>query len=76
MGVDANTCVCANTGGQVIFTCLKPYLNARALIFSVCEGSSQLIANQSNMQKIMVSIFLPIKATIFDTQGIKKSARN
>jgi len=59
----------ANTGRCVIFTWLKPYLNAHALIFSVCEGSSQPIANQLNMQKNMVSIFLTISATIFDTYG-------
>jgi len=48
---------------------LKPYFNTRALIFYVCEGSSQTIPNQLNMQKNMVSIFLTMKAKIFDTHG-------
>ncbi len=62
-----NIGVSANTGRWVVFTWLKPYFNARVLIFSMCEGSSQPIANQLNMQKIVVTIFLTIKATIFDT---------
>ncbi len=55
---------------HVVFTWLKPYFNVRALIFFMCEGSSQPIANQLNMQKIMESIFLTMKATIFDTHSI------
>jgi len=47
----------ANTGRCVIFTWLKPYLNAHALIFSVCKGSSQPIANQLIMQKIWFQYF-------------------
>ncbi len=66
--------MCANTGGRVVITWLKPYLNARALIFFVWEGSSQPIANQLNMQKIMVLIILTIKATIFETHSIKHTA--
>ena len=54
---------------RVVFTWLKLYFNVPALIFYVCEGLSQPIANQLNMQKIMVSIFLTVKATIFDTHG-------
>jgi hypothetical protein len=57
-------CVCEY--GQVctgvIFKRLKPYFKVRATIFYVCEGSSQAIANQLNLQKIMVSIFLTMKA--------------
>jgi len=30
---------------RIVFTWLKPYFNIRALIFYVCEGSSQPIAN-------------------------------
>jgi len=41
----------------VIFMRLKPYFKVCALIFYVCEGSSQAIANQLNMQNIVVSIF-------------------
>ncbi len=59
----------ANTGGRVIFTWLKTYFNVCALIFYMCEGSIQPTANQLNMQKIRVSIFLTKKATIFDTHG-------
>jgi len=44
-----------------------------SLIFYVCEGSSQPIANQLNMQKIMVSIFLTNKATIFDTHSMYRA---
>jgi len=46
------------------FLQLKLYfkLKVSALIFYVCEGPSQAIANQPNMQKIMVSIF-------FDYEG-------
>jgi len=33
----------------------------------MCEGLRQPIANQLNMQKIMVLIFLTMKTTIFDT---------
>jgi len=33
----------ANTGWRVVFTWLKPYFNISALIFYVCEGSSQTI---------------------------------
>jgi len=58
----ANTGIRANIGGLVIFTSLKLYLNAHVLIFSLCEGSSQPIANQLNMQKFMVLIFLTIKS--------------
>jgi len=59
-----------NAYWYAIFTWLKPYFNIPSLIFYVCEGSSQPIENQLNMQKIMVSIFLTMKATIFDTRGI------
>jgi len=48
---------------HVFFMRLKPYFKVCALIFYVCEGSSQAIANQLNMQKIMVSIF-------FDYEGL------
>jgi len=37
--------------GCIIFTWLKPYFIVCALIFYVCEGLSQPIANQLNMQK-------------------------
>ncbi len=42
---------------DVVFTRLKQYFKVCALIFYVCEGSSLAIANQLNIQKIMVSIF-------------------
>ncbi len=34
-----------NVYWHAIFTWLKPYFNIRALIFYMCEGSSQPIAN-------------------------------
>jgi len=40
----------ANTSGHFFFTWLKLYFNVRDLIFYVCEGSSQPIANQLKMQ--------------------------
>ncbi len=61
---------CVEMGARIVFTWLKPYLNARVLISeTVCKGLSQPIANQLNMQKTMVLIFLTIKVTIFDTHG-------
>jgi len=58
--VHDSECECANT--HVIFSRLKPYFKVCALIFCMCEGSSQAIANHLNIQKIMVSIF-------FDYEG-------
>jgi len=53
------------------FNQLKPYFNACPLISYVCEGLSQTIPNQLKMQKNLVSIFLTMKATIFDTHSRK-----
>jgi len=50
---------------RVVFTWLKLYFKVPVLIFYVCEGLSQPIAN-SKHAKIMVLIFLTMKATIFD----------
>jgi len=69
--VNVNTMfVNVNAYWHAIFTWLKLYFNVRVIIFYMCEGSSQPIANQLSIQKIMVSIFLTTKATIFDTHGI------
>jgi len=51
-----------NMGGCVAFTWLKLYFNVCALIFYVCEGSSQSIPNQLNMQKNN-------RINIFDYEG-------
>jgi len=64
--VIASDHVCAH----VVFTWLKPYFKVCALIFYMCEGLSQAIANQLNMQKLWHQYFLTMKATIFDTHGI------
>jgi len=40
----------ANTGRHIVFTWLRLYFNIDAIIFYVCEGLSQPIANQLNMQ--------------------------
>jgi len=65
------TTVCVKDGGpHIVFMRLKLYLKVYALIFYVCEGSSQAIANELNMQKLWYQYFLTMKATvtIFDTQ--------
>jgi len=61
----------ANTGAYVltlVFTQLEPYFNICALIFlnSTVEESIQ---STNHANKILVSIFLTIKATFLDTQS-------
>jgi len=55
------------------FTWLKQlYFNSCALIFYVCEGLSRPIANSlfiTKLAKNEVSLFLTMKAIIFDTHG-------
>jgi len=46
-----------NTGWRVIFSWLKPYCNVRALIFYVCEGSSQNIEPIKHAKKYGINIF-------------------
>jgi hypothetical protein len=43
-----NTGMRKNMGVLVIFTLPKPYFNVHALIFYVCEGSSQAIKHAKN----------------------------
>ncbi len=56
-----------------IFIWLKLYFNIQDLIFYVCEGLSQPIAK---CKKIMVSIYLTMKATIFDTHATNAMSSN
>jgi len=45
----AHTCICANMGVYVVFTWPKPYFNVHALIFYMCEGSSQAITHAKKL---------------------------
>ncbi len=45
----AKTGVRANMGEHIVFTWPKPYFNVHALIFYVCEGSSQAIKHAKKL---------------------------
>ncbi len=63
----STTFVNVNEYWHAVFTWVKPYFNVRAIIFYMCERLHQPIANQLNMQKMTVLIYLTMRTTIFDT---------
>jgi len=47
----------ANKGWRVVFTWLKPYFNVHALIFNMCEGSSQPNEPIKHAKNYCINIF-------------------